>query len=124
VLRATAEQFDRIVKESVNRLRAKLKKDSSWFDRVLPPHQFNPSYAATFACTHLLRELVSDSGFQIKKGDGVDFGHAVMASAFSNFATLDSQWKRRVENLPKPNRNPHVYFEPELGNMVEDIESA
>lgn len=123
-LRATTEQFDRIVKESVNRLRAKLKQDSSWFDRVLPPHQFNPSYAATFACTHLLRELVSDSGLRIKKGDGMDFGHAVMASAFSNFATLDRQWKRRVENLPKPNRNPRIYYAPELGKMVEDIESA
>ena len=123
-LRATTEQFDRIIKESVNRLRTKFKQDSNWFDRVLPPHQFNPAYAATFAGTHLLRQLVSDSGFQVKKGDGVDFGHAVMSSAFSNFATLDRQWKRRVENFPTPNRNPRIYYEPELGKMVEDIESA
>lgn len=123
-LRATCEEFDRIVKESVDRLRAKLKQDSSWLDRVLPQRQFNQPYAATFACTYLLRELVSDSGYQIKKGDGIDFGHAVMASAFANFATLDKQWKRRVENLPKPNRNPRIYYEPELGRMVDDIESA
>ena len=54
----------------------------------------------------------------------MDLGHAVLASAFANFATLDKQWKRRVENIPKPNRNPRVYYEPELENMVTDLESA
>jgi len=37
---------------------------------------------------------------------------------------LDKQWKRRVENLPKPNRVPRIYYEPELGAMVDDIEAA
>jgi hypothetical protein len=71
-----------------------------------------------------MRGLISDSGYQMKKGDGIDFCHAVMASAFANFATLDKQWKRRVESLPQPNRGTRIYYEPELGAMVDDIESA
>jgi hypothetical protein len=52
----------------------------------------------------------------------LDFCHAVMASAFSSVATLDKNWKRRVEDLPKPNGLPRVYYGPELGQMVSDVE--
>lgn len=122
-LRSCAE-LDDVLKGWIDRLRAKFKKDPGWLDKALPKQQLNPSRAATFACWSLMRGLISDSGYQMKKGDGIDFCHAVMASAFANFATLDKQWKRRVESLPQPNRGTRIYYEPELGAMVDDIESA
>ena len=62
--------------------------------------------------------------YKLKKGDGRDFSHAVMGSAFASVATLDKQWKRRIESLPKPNQCARIYYEPELDRMVSDIESA
>jgi hypothetical protein len=112
------------LKEYVTKLRAKFKKNPAWLDPALPAKPFRSSHAARFAFVHLMRDLIRDSGCQIKKGDAMDLGHAVIASAFSNFATLDKQWKRRVESLPKPNQNPRVYYEPELEITVADMEAA
>jgi hypothetical protein len=122
--RAMCEKFDEMMKESIGRLRARHKKEPGWLDKALPQQPFHPSRAAGFACVSLTRELVSDRGFQVRKGDGIDFCHAVMASAFATFATLDKQWKDRVENFPKPHKLPRVYYEPELGTMMDDIEAA
>jgi hypothetical protein len=115
-------EFDGSIEKGIGLLRAKLKRSPGWLDRVLPKPQFNPSKAATFAHACLMRDLICEKGYQVRKGDGIDFHHAVIASAFANFAALDKQWKRRVENLPKPNRIPHVYYQPELGAMIADIE--
>ena len=46
-----------------------------------------------------------------------------MASAFASVGTLDRQWKRRVDGLPKPNQLAHIYYEPELDIMVDEIEA-
>jgi len=118
------EELDNILHDRMGLLRAKFKQDPGRLDKDQPQPKFHPTRAATFACVGLMRDLISDRGYQIKKGDGIDFFHAVMASAFSTFATLDKQWKRRVENLPKPNGSPRIYYEPELGEMVHDIEAA
>jgi hypothetical protein len=115
--------FDRTMKDYVIKLRAKYKKSPAWLDKALPSVPFHPSHAAKFAFVHLMRELITDRGYQIEKGDAMDMGNAVIASAFSSFATLDKQWKRRVENLPQPNRNPRVYSQQELGTMIADIEA-
>jgi hypothetical protein len=48
--------------------------------------------------------------FRLKKGDGLDFSHAVMGSAFASVVTLDKHWKRRIEGLPKPNQLAHIYY--------------
>ena len=119
-----SRKLDEVMQDGVRKLRAKHKKNRSWLDDVLPQPQFDPSRAATFAHFSFMRELIKDSGYQLRKGDGIDFCHAVMATAFSTFATLDKQWKRRVENLPKPNKIPRVYYEPELGALVADVETA
>jgi len=121
---AKCEEFDNTVKESIGRLRARLKREPGWLDKTLPQRQFHPSRAATFACVSLIRELVSDSGYQVRKGDGIDFCHAVMASAFATIATLDKQWKQRVENFPRPNKMARIYYEPQLAAMMDDIEAA
>jgi hypothetical protein len=116
--------FDAELNTGMRELRVKHKRNPGWLDRVLPLPQFNPRMAATFSFCCLMRELISDSGFQMKKGDGMDFCHAVMASSFAVFAALDKQWKRRVENFPKPNGAARIYYEPELDTMVADIETA
>jgi hypothetical protein len=121
---ALSAEFDRTMKEYVAKLRTKFKKKPAWLDNALPGVSFHPSHAARFVFVHLMRELIMDPGYQIKKGDAMDLGHAVIATAFSNFATLDTQWKRRVENLPQPNENPHVYSQQELGTMILNIEDA
>jgi hypothetical protein len=119
-----ARQFDENLKKGIANLRAMDKKRPGWLDRAIPPPSFDKQKAATFAQACLMRQLVSDRGYQVKKGDGWDFCHAIMASAFSNFATLDQQWKRRVESFPKPNTVLRLYYEPELNGMVADIEAA
>jgi hypothetical protein len=68
------------------------------------------------------RRFVESKAYQVKKGDGLDFCHAVMGSAFASVATLDKHWKRRVEGLPKPNGLARIYSGTELGQMVTDIE--
>jgi hypothetical protein len=123
-LATLSAEFDQTMKHYVTKFRAKLKKIPAWLDGVLPGIPFHQSHAAKFAFEHLMRGLILDRGYQIEKGDAMDLGHAVIATAFSNFATLDTKWKRRVENLPKPNQNPRVYSQAELGAMVSDIEDA
>jgi hypothetical protein len=116
--------FDNMLVEKVPLLRAKHKQNPGWLDRAVFQPQFHPSRAATFAYQGFMRDLICDRGYQVRSGDGMDFCHAVMATAFASFATLDKQWKRRVENLPKPNRVPRIYYEPELQAMIVDIESG
>lgn len=115
--------MDAILKDGIALLRAKAKQQPSWLNGAMPLFPFNSSRSVRFAYTNLLRGLISDRGYQIKKGDGVDFHHAVMAAAISSFATLDKQWKRRLEDLPKPNKVPRIYYEPEIPAMITDIES-
>jgi hypothetical protein len=80
---------------------------------------------ATFVFFGLMRNLILEAKSRpLRKGDGMDFSHAVLASAFSTVGTLDQQWKRRIENLPKPNRLAPIYSCQQLDRMVTDIESA
>ncbi len=60
----------------------------------------------------------------MKPGDGLDFCHAVMASSFASFATLDKRWKRRVVNLPTQHGLARIYSgQAELDQMVTDVQS-
>jgi hypothetical protein len=117
-------QYDQTMEDHLVKLRTRFKKEPAWLDKGLPAIPFSPSSTARFAFVHLMRDLITDRGVQFRAGDAMDLGHAVVASAFANFATLDKQWKKRVENLPKPSRNPRVYYEPELEDMVTDLEIA
>lgn len=116
--------FDDMLLEKIPLLRAKHKQKPGWLDRTIPKPQFHPLKPATFAYWCFMRELICDSRYQVKSGDAMDFHHAVMACAFANFAALDKHWKRRVANLPRPNRAARIYYEPELTTMVADIESG
>jgi len=119
-----SRELDSVLKEKVPLLRAKHRQNPGWLDRAMPQVQFDADRPATFTFVGLMRDLVCDNGYQMRKGDGIDFCHAVMATAFSTIATLDKQWKRRVQNLPKPNKIPHIYYEPELGAMIDAVEAG
>jgi hypothetical protein len=75
-----------------------------------------------FTYVNLIRTLIVEAKSRpLEKNDGLDFCHAVIGSAFSSFASLDTKWKRRVELLPK-NRLALIYGPQQLDQMVNDIE--
>ncbi len=104
--------------------RAEFDRDPQSLDQSFPAFSFDASKPATFTYFNLVRTLVVDAkAYQLKKGDGIDFCHAVLACAFASVATLDKHWKRRVESLPEPNQIPRIYYEQDLDEMVANIES-
>jgi len=114
-------EFDDYLK-TVRASRTKYEQNPSLLGKKL---MFNPSKRATFVCGNLIKTFIIESkSHQVKKGDGMDFWHAVIGSAFASFATLDKNWKRRVEALPKPNRLARIYGPSQLDQMVTDIELA
>lgn len=119
-----SRELDRVLIEKIPLLRAKHKQNPGWLESAMPQVQFDAARPATFTFVGLMRDLICDAGYQMKKGDGIDFCHAVMATAFSTIATLDKQWKRRVLSLPNLNRIPHIYYEPELGAMIDAVEAG
>jgi hypothetical protein len=77
--------------------------------RELPPMPFDERRPATFAWVHLQRMLVLEAR-AFRRNDGLDFCHAVAAAAYGSLATLDRQWRRRVEQLPVPNNVARIYY--------------
>lgn len=120
---ALCRALDDVLNDGICRLRAKSKQKPVWLDTVFPQFPSNPARRVRFAYVNLFRALILDRGYQLKKGDGVDFHHAVLASALASYATLDKEWKRRVENLPKPNKVPQIFYEPEIPEMITAIEA-
>jgi len=117
--------MDDALRNMVTRERAKFDQNRQYLDQKFGPFsRFNSAMPATFVLSNLIKDLVLEAKSRpIKKGDGLDFCHAVMATAFSSVAALDKHWKRRIENLPKPNKVAKIYYATELEQMVTDIES-
>ncbi len=63
-----------------------------------------------------------NKGHNLKKGDGIDFCHAVMGAACASVMTLDKHWKPYVETLPKP-QTAKVYGASELDSLITDVEA-
>ncbi len=122
-IRESAAALDAALIQKISGYRAEFERNPPCLDHKFPAFPFNPSKPATFTYVNLVRTLIVDAkAYQLKKGDALDFCHAVMASAFASIATLDKHWKRRVEGLPKPNGLARIYYQPELNKMVTDIE--
>ncbi|MEE9159866.1 MAG: hypothetical protein V3U60_15965 [Gammaproteobacteria bacterium] len=122
-IRKGTATLDAALIKKISEYRAKFERDPLWLDQKFPVLPFNPSKPATFTYVNLVRTMIVDAkAYKLKKGDGLDFCHAVMASAFASVATLDKHWKHRVEHLPKPNGLARIYYQPELDKMVTDIE--
>lgn len=125
-IRQGSADFDDALIKRIMGYREEYLKKSGWLDEKFPILSFRADMPATFAYIGLIRTLILEStqGYQLKKGDGLDFCHAVMASAFASVAALDKQWQRRVGSLPKPNGLAPIYSGLELDKMVTDIESS
>jgi hypothetical protein len=121
-IRRRSAEFDELLWNKFSRAHEISKRDALWLDKKFPWMPFNPLLRASFVFQNLLRVMVVEAS-SLKKGDGMDLCHAVMATAFASFATLDTHWKRRVENLPKPNQLARIYCASELDQMVTDMES-
>ncbi|MGB2645125.1 MAG: hypothetical protein WBG02_01805 [Candidatus Acidiferrum sp.] len=116
----TSAEFDRLLKTKMSAIHERCKGDSALLDQKFPLIPFDPGRPACFVYFNLLRTMAVEA-HSLKKGDGMDFCHAVIASAFSSFAALDTQWKRRIASLP-PNRLARIYAPLELNQMVTDME--
>jgi hypothetical protein len=119
-----SRKIDEQARKLLNQSRAAYETDPAALDSLLPPVPFDERRTATFVCSHLRRLLVAEAkAFQFKKHDGLDFCHAVLAAAYASLAALDKQWKRRVERLPGAGRLAKTYYEPELDQLVDMLES-
>jgi hypothetical protein len=118
----SSARFDELLKNKMTAVSALSKRDSLLLDKQFPWIPFDSARPACFVYFNLFRIMAADAS-SLKKGDGMDFCHTVMATAFASFATLDKQWKRRVDSLPKPNRLARIYGPSELDQMVTDMES-
>ena len=122
--RAQAAKLDDALSSQLKKLRSEYDRDPCSLDQLLPAIPFRVPLRATFAWTHLLRNLVLEAkAYQFKRNDGLDFCHAVIAAAYGAIATLDKQWIRRVNNLPKPNEAALVFYRPEIDEFVEHFEA-
>ena len=123
-IRQNARDIDQALRERLEQLRAEYKSNPTSLDQMLPPLAFDERRPATFVWIHLQRMLVLEAkAFQFKDNDGLDFCHAVLGAAYGSLATLDRQWKRRVEQLPKPNNVARMYYRPKVDDLVAVLES-
>jgi len=121
---STRKQLDEVLRERVLALRVKFETDANWLDTAFPNVSYNAQIPGTFAYAHVMRGLIVEAkSHHLKKGDGIDFCQAVLASSIATVATLDKHWKRRIEQLPKPNGLARIYYASELDSMVEDFEA-
>jgi hypothetical protein len=121
--RADAALMDETLRNRIAKTRAEYEKAPSSLDRELPPVSYDSRRPATFALIHLLRGLVIDAkAFQFKEHDALDLCHTVLAAAYASVATLDKQWKRRVEQLPAPNQLARIFYRPEVDQLVTTLE--
>jgi hypothetical protein len=116
----TSADFDSFLRSKFSEIHARCKREPTLLDQKFPLIPFNSRWPANFVYSNLLRGMVGEAN-SLKKGDGMDFFHAVIACAFSSFAALDTQWKRRIARLP-PNPLARIYSPQELDQMVSDIE--
>lgn len=122
IRRSLAALDDALIKR-IEMYRANHLRDATWLDRTFPAVRFIPSKPATFAYINLVRSLVIETarGRKLKKGDGLDFCHGVVACGCASVAVLDKHWKRRIEDFPKPNSIPPILYAKNLDSFISDL---
>jgi hypothetical protein len=121
-IRKGAADMDEALRRKISEYVGQSRRDPLWLDQHFPALPFNPSMPAMFVYINLIRVLIVDGG-SLGKNDGMDFSHAVIASTFSSFATLDWTWKQRVEKFLPPNKLARIYYQQELDEMVTLMEA-
>jgi hypothetical protein len=123
IARGKAEMDEALIAK-IKDHRDKFDADPQWLDKAFPPVAFDKA-PATFVYHNLIRSLIIEAkSHKLTRNDGIDFCQAVLAVAFTAIATLDKPWKRRIQNLPQPNKVARVYYSQELDGMVDDIEAS
>ena len=123
-IRSQATEIDHKFVSLLKQLRDDYDRNPLALDREAPFIPLDHQRPATFVLNHLLRMLVREAkAFHSKKNDGLDFCHAVLASAYGSMITLDKQWKRRVDNLPRHNHLAKVYYRPQVDELVDLLET-
>jgi hypothetical protein len=119
------DHFDVTLRAQLRELRRGYEQNKSRFESVLPSPVYDATAPLTFCWNGVIRLLVLEGkAYQWKRGDSADFFHALLAASYSQVATLDKQWKRRIEALPKPNSLASIYYQPELTQFVKAVEAA
>ncbi len=122
-IRTDAERMDQLLKARLAELRQDFEKDPRSLDTAFPPVPYDSHWPTTFVFFNLMRALVREAkAFQFKEHDCLDLCHAVVAAGCGSVATLDKQWKRRIEELPKPNELAKMYYRAELDDLVRLLE--
>lgn len=117
-------KIDQALRDRVAQERAAYDARPGALDESVPPVVFDAARPAMFALFHLLRTLVVEArAHQLRPHDGVDLCHAVLAASYAQIATLDRQWKRRVEGLPTPHQLATVYYRAEVEAFVQHFET-
>jgi hypothetical protein len=117
------EKMAQAVRSVVTQYRMSYDADATFLDRELPQIPFDPNRRATFVLMHLMRILVMEAkSHHFTRNDALDLCHAVPAVAYSSLATLDKTWKRRVASLPTPSRVARVFYQPELLELISELE--
>jgi hypothetical protein len=99
-------------------------RDPTVLDREYPAIPFSRLRPGTFVFNHLIRLLVVEAkSYRFKPHDGADFYHAVLAASYASVATLDKQWKERIQRLPEAVQLAKMYYQPELDSLVDFVES-
>ena len=116
--------LDEALTGKILKYREESEKNPQWLENEFPAVTYNRLKPATFVYFNLIRNLILEAKhFHLKKNDGADFCHAVMAGAYASCATLDKHWKRRIEHLPKPNGIAKIFYSHELDIMIDEIEA-
>jgi hypothetical protein len=124
IAKGKAEMDEALIKK-IKEHRMKYEDNPQWLEMAFPGLEAHNTPPATFVYKNLIRTMILETkSYHLKRNDGIDFCHAVIASAFTSFATLDKSWKRRIESLPKPNKMARTYYSRELDSMVADIYRA
>lgn len=93
-------QLDEALIQRIEEYRGKAKSDGGWLDRSFPALEFNPSKPATFTYVNMVRHLVDDRSFHLKRGDGIDFCHAVIGASYASCMTLARQTLEAADSEP------------------------
>lgn len=121
-LREEAARVDEMFRAGLD-LRVQERLKSFLPEELAALPAYSDKHAARFTFLHLQRVIWNEAkAFHLKKNDGIDFCHAVIASSYGSIITLDRQWKRRVREIPKPHRLAKIFYRAELDELVNELE--
>ena len=109
-----------MVKTKMSSIHEACKRDSAFLDRRFPSMPFHPGRRASFVYLNLLRVMAIEA-HSLKKGDGMDFCHAVIAIRILKLQTLHTNRKLELQ-APAESAWRRIDVPQELNQMITDME--